>query len=1004
MESITTMPPSKECSVCLEKVTGSLRKEVPCQYCQYAACLTCVKRYMLESPQDAHCMNCKRAWNREFIDSYLSMSFRKNALKTHREAILLDREKARLPLLQPRISAKVRADEMNVQILEGMKAIQDMEKTVAAARQDVYRVQNRQYRLREIAAGRLAPEAENQEAEKKEVRQFTQKCPVDDCRGFLSSQWKCGTCQTYVCHECLVPKGKDRDAAHTCNEDTKATAALIRKETRPCPKCGMGISKVDGCFAQNTPVLLWDGTEKMSQDIAIGDTLIGDDGLPRIVQELCSGDDELYEITQTNGMSYTVNSKHKLALKFSGELTIYKSLDTYKVRWFDVPTLSMKSKTIRFAEGEESKALEMMNEFKKSLSLPDVIELTIDEYLKLPESTTKNLMGFKSTGVHWPKKDLRIDPYLVGLYLGDGIIDGISYAIYPQKDPEILQYLLDWCEQNECEVVHDNAYRFRVRRCGAEQGRLAIQHGATSAECKGCSELRCDLCDLPSKPYHELHKVASKNPLKSALDSYSLLKNKHIPHDFLVNDRQTRLHLLAGLVDTDGYLGNDGKRIQLPQANHTLARQIEFLARSLGFVVSIHTIEKKNITFPGENAKDYSDQLCVNISGEHLSDIPCRVARKKCISSAQNKDGLRTSIQVKPVGRGTYYGWSLDGNKRFVTKDFTTLRNCDQMWCVSCQTPFSWATGRLVFGVVHNPHYYQWMREQNGGEAPRVAGDIPCGGLVNFYTIERGFTQKIYPLSRKREVEAIHRLAAELLDQHLRQFARFDEVPDNGDLGIDYTLKLINEEEWKRKLWQRETKREKSLELRGPLDLLANVCSEVLRRMAEVYQVVTETPEAKKKQFTDLLNQLRTLKKYVNGELAKIGTRYGCMVPAVSEAWRFDMHGGNRGEEVDTRSLRERILVVSEDRLGKLQGTQVTEWETRLKSQCMRIEGEDTNPRYVVEAWQWGGYTEFQRNIIRVLMGEAQVILTATGAAAPMRAAGPMNPAVAAAMGGRAPA
>ena len=575
MESITTMPPSKECSVCLEKVTGSLRKEVPCQYCQYAACLTCVKRYMLESPQDAHCMNCKRAWNREFIDSYLSMSFRKNALKTHREVILLDREKARLPLLQPRISAKVRADEMNVQILEGMKAIQDMEKTVAAARQDVYRVQNRQYRLREIAAGRLAPEAENQEAEKKEVRQFTQKCPVDDCRGFLSSQWKCGTCQTYVCNECLVPKGKDRDAAHTCNEDTKATAALIRKDTRPCPKCGMGISKVDGC---------------------------------------------------------------------------------------------------------------------------------------------------------------------------------------------------------------------------------------------------------------------------------------------------------------------------------------------------------------------------------------------------------------------------------------------DQMWCVSCQTPFSWTTGRLIFGVVHNPHYYQWMREQNGGEAPRVAGDIPCGGLVNFYTIERGFTLKIYPLSRKREVEAIHRLVAELLDQHLRQFARFDEVPDNGDLGIDYTLKLISEEEWKRKLWQRETKREKSLELRGPLDLLANVCSEVLRRMGEVYQVATETPEAKKKQFTDLLNQLRTLKKYVNGELAKIGIRYGCMVPAVSEAWRFDMHGGNRGEEVDTRSLRERILVVSEDRLGKLQGTQVTEWETRLKSQCMRIEGEDTNPRYVVEAWQWGGYTEFQRNIIRVLMGEAQVILTATGAAAPVRAAGPMNPAVAAAMGGGAPA
>jgi hypothetical protein len=264
----------------------------------------------------------------------------------------------------------------------------------------------------------------------------------------------------------------------------------------------------------------------------------------------------------------------------------------------------------------------------------------------------------------------------------------------------------------------------------------------------------------------------------------------------------------------------------------------------------------------------------------------------------------------------------------------------------------------------------------------------------------------MYPSARKKEVEAIHRLTAELLDQHLRQFARFDEVPDNGDLGIDYTLKLINEEEWKKKLWQRETKREKSLELRGPLDLLANVCSEVLRRMAEIHQVIAETPETKKKQFSDLLNQLRTLKKYVNGELTKIGVRYGCMVPAVSEAWRFDIHGGNRGEEVDTRAYRERILLASEERLAKLQGTQITEWETRIKPHIMRIEGEDTNPRYVVESWQWNGYTEFQRNVIRILMGEAPLILTATGAASvqPPRV---INPAVAAAMGaggGGAPA
>ena len=565
----TTMPPSKECSVCLEKITGSVRKEVPCQYCQYAACLTCVKRYMLESPQDAHCMNCKRAWNREFIDSYLSMSFRKNALKAHREEILVDREKARLPLLQPRVSAKVRADEMNVQILDSLKMVAELEKTVASARHNIYALQNRQHRLREIAAGNIPPTEENAVGDKKEVRQFTQKCPVEDCRGFLSSQWKCGTCQTYVCHECLVPKGKERDAAHTCNEDTKATAALIRKETKPCPKCGMGISKVDGC---------------------------------------------------------------------------------------------------------------------------------------------------------------------------------------------------------------------------------------------------------------------------------------------------------------------------------------------------------------------------------------------------------------------------------------------DQMWCISCQTPFSWSTGRLVFGVVHNPHYYQWLRTQNGGEAPRVAGDIPCGGLVNFYTLERGFTLKHYPMDSKKEVEAIHRLTAELLDQHLRQFARFDEVPDNGDLGVEYTLKLITLDEWKKKLWRRETKREESLDLRGPLDLLSNVCSEVLRRMAELWSSTTETTESKFKTFMELLQQLRTLKKYVNSELEKIGKRYGHMVPHVSDAWRWDLYGGNRGDAVE-RVNRERIITMVPERYTKLSAVQLSQLEKKLMPHWMRIEEVGGLPTYVVEAWQWAGYLEIDRNIVRILMGEMPTVLTATGAAAVQPPQAPMNPAVAAAMG-----
>ena len=51
---------------------------------------------------------------------------------------------------------------------------------------------------------------------------------------------------------------------------------------------------------------------------------------------------------------------------------------------------------------------------------------------------------------------------------------------------------------------------------------------------------------------------------------------------------------------------------------------------------------------------------------------------------------------------------------------------CDQMWCVRCHTTFSWKTGAISQGVVHNPHFYQ-QRQQ----AMRTPGDIPCGGLPN---------------------------------------------------------------------------------------------------------------------------------------------------------------------------------------------------------------------------------------------------------------------------------
>ena len=61
------------------------------------------------------------------------------------------------------------------------------------------------------------------------------------------------------------------------------------------------------------------------------------------------------------------------------------------------------------------------------------------------------------------------------------------------------------------------------------------------------------------------------------------------------------------------------------------------------------------------------------------------------------------------------------------------ISGCDQMWCTQCQTPFSWRTGRIVNGTIHNPHYHHWMR-QNGGGIQQPGARL-CGGLPSLQQI-----------------------------------------------------------------------------------------------------------------------------------------------------------------------------------------------------------------------------------------------------------------------------
>lgn len=85
-------------------------------------------------------------------------------------------------------------------------------------------------------------------AEPQARRQFVRGCPADGCRGFLASDWTCGTCATKACKHCgdaLAAPGEAGEA-HVCDEAAKASHALIQKDSRPCPKCASMIHKISG--------------------------------------------------------------------------------------------------------------------------------------------------------------------------------------------------------------------------------------------------------------------------------------------------------------------------------------------------------------------------------------------------------------------------------------------------------------------------------------------------------------------------------------------------------------------------------------------------------------------------------------------------------------------------------------------------------------------------------------------------------------------------------------
>jgi hypothetical protein len=377
------------------------------------------------------------------------------------------------------------------------------------------------------------------------------------------------------------------------------------------------------CHSKDTPILMYDGSIKMVQDIIVGDNLMGDDSTPRKVLSLARGQDEMYDIIPIKGDKYTVNSEHILCLKHTFNECVTKvalqKKNPYKA--VHINNKEVKLKTKSFATKQE--AQEYMRTFQEE---DKIVEIAVKDYLNIAKHLKRNLKGYRK-GVEFKSRQIDFDPYIIGLWIGDG---SKRDPVISNQDSTIIVYLKKELNKYNLILNYQSGYDYRI----------------SSSIPKG------------------------NNILLQTLQKYNMINNKHIPEIYKCNDRSTRLLLLAGIIDSDGYLGKNV--YEIIQKSKIISDDIIYLCRSLGFAAYYSKCNKSCIY----NGKKYTGEYYrITLSGEGLEKIPCKVPRKKANIRQQIKDALVTGIQVKHIGKGNYYGFTLDGNNRYLLGDFTVTHN-----------------------------------------------------------------------------------------------------------------------------------------------------------------------------------------------------------------------------------------------------------------------------------------------------------------------------------------
>jgi replicative DNA helicase len=267
---------------------------------------------------------------------------------------------------------------------------------------------------------------------------------------------------------------------------------------------------------------------------------------------------------------------------------------------------------------------------RKYASHPSIVSMSAEK-LHLCSACFKRSFLLTKTKVEFPTQDVSIDPYFLGAWLGDGHSHLIGIT---SMDVEIVK-----CIYAQADV--DGLSVYVSSKFGNKASSYIIVRGNLSG-------------------YGRF-----KNPLRNRFKELNLFRNKHIPSVYLQNSEEVRLKVLAGIIDTDGYL--DKNVFYITQKSARFAKDIFLLANSLGFRCVMRSKSKaiKSIGFVGK----YYD---ISISGA-IQTIPTRLKRKQIDHISKKYDRRQIGYKTSMGGYHQMTEVIVGGNGRFLLGDGTII-------------------------------------------------------------------------------------------------------------------------------------------------------------------------------------------------------------------------------------------------------------------------------------------------------------------------------------------